>query len=110
MTKDEAAEELIRWHFQTDDDIQGVFRFIAANEDGSDEPIKLLEVSNATIETGRIDAFGFASTPEIPYPTVIAVLSPGELTRVRDGEIPLPDGWSLDQATYVPRPDIANAA
>lgn len=110
MTKDEAAEELIRWHFQTDDAILDIFRVIAENEDDFSEPIKLLEVSDATMETGNVDAFGFAPTSEIPYPTVIAILSPDELARVHDGAISLPRGWNLGQAIHFPRLDVANAA
>ena len=102
LTKDEIAKKLIDWHFEVEPEITEVYRFIAPNEEVAREPIKLLEVSDATFSVGRIMPFGFGPTDEFPYNTVIATITPEEMEQVRRQEIPLPEGWNLGDAVLYP--------
>lgn len=99
--KDEAAERLIDWHFRIEPKTKVIYRFIAPDEDSPNEPIKLLEVNSETFETGRVDAFGFGPSGDVPYSTVTAVVTGSEMDRIMEGEIALPEGWDLKTAkTY----------
>ena len=104
-TKDEIAQKLIDWHFEVEPEITEVYRFISPNEDNNSEPIKLLEVSEATFMVGRVIPFGFGATEEFPYRTVIATITPAEMEQVRRQEIPMPEGWSLDNSVVYPAPE-----
>ncbi len=95
ITRDEATEELVRWHFQIAPEVVEIYRFQSDNEDAPDEPIKLLDVSEGTLSTGKVSPFGFGRTDEIPYPTVIAMITPEEMAQIRQDALPLPRGWSL---------------
>jgi len=97
-SKDQAAELLIDWHFQIEPGLEEVFRIISENESSPDEPIKLVEVTTGTISTGRVDAFVFRATPECPYPTVIAELTPKEFELLRRDRKAWPEGWRLETA------------
>jgi hypothetical protein len=101
--KDRIAEELIDWHFQVEPGLVRVYRVIADNEDAPEEPIKLLEVNTHTVSTGEFSAFGFAPTKDVPFPTVIAEVTPDELEALRrKGAIP--EGWDLRTARTYDRP------
>lgn len=94
-TKDEAARELAEWHFGVEPDLTQVIRIVGDHEDAPGEPIKLLEVNAATVATGSVEPFAFAATESVPFPTVIAEVTPEEYERIRRNEIELPAGWSL---------------
>lgn len=96
--KDTAAEQLIDWHFRVEPSLREVYRILAEDELSPNEPIKLLEINEATVETGEVSPFGFAGTDEIPFRTVIAEVTPQELERIRSDDIALPAGWSLSRA------------
>lgn len=104
-TKDEAVQELIDWHFQIAPEIVKVYRFLSDNENAPDEPIKLLEVNKETLATGRVTPFGFAKTEEIPYTTVIAMVTPEEMNQIEENSLPLPRGWNLENTRPYTRPD-----
>ena len=106
--KDSAAERLISWHFKIDPATVEVYRF-SDDEESEEGPIKLLEVNEDTFETGRVDPFAFGPADDIPYPTVIAVITPREMDRIRAGEISLPRGWNLANATRFEAPVTAHA-
>jgi len=97
MTKDEAAVALAERHRNIDTETLEIVRFLSDDEDDEREPIKLMEVSPATISTGQIDAFTFAATADFPYRTSLAVISPEEWALARQGELPLPNGWTWDR-------------
>lgn len=100
-TKDEVARNLIDWHFKIDPDIAEIYRFFSdENEDDSKEPIKLLEVSDSTISTGRVDVFGFASAGDTPYPCMFALVTPSEMQEILSHTIPLPQGWELTRSVH----------
>jgi hypothetical protein len=103
--KDEIAKKLIDWHFEVEPEITEVYRLIALNEEDAREPIKLLEVSEATFTVGRVMPFGFGPTVEFPYNTVIATITPEEMEQVRRQEIPLPEGWNLGASVLYPASD-----
>ena len=102
MTKDEAAQDLNDWHFQTAPEIVKVYRFLSDDENADDEPIKLLDVNSETLATDRVTPFGFARTEEIPFPTVVAMVTPEE---IKNNALQLPRGWSLDSARPYSRPE-----
>ncbi|HEU4408949.1 MAG TPA: hypothetical protein VFS43_27060 [Polyangiaceae bacterium] len=108
--KDEVARRLIDWHFRIEPELQVIYRIVSPNEDATEEPIKLLEVSGATVETGRVEPFAFGPAGDISYPSVIAEISPAEMERVRQGGLALPAGWSLERAQEHVRPKSADAA
>ena len=100
--KTRVAEELIRWHFEVEPDLDRVYRVLSEHEDDPDEPIKLLEVNTSTVGTGRLEAFGFAPTFEVPFPTLIAEVTPRDLERMRQTGT-LPRGWDLERARVYTR-------
>lgn len=95
-TKDQLAKELIEAHFELESGISTVYRMLAADEDAPDEPIKLLEVNENTVPTGKVEPFAFSRSHGFP-PTVIAEVTPTEFEGIKSGLIPLPEGWSLQK-------------
>lgn len=108
--KDAVAASLIAWHFSIEPEMVAIYRFISANEDAVGEPIKLLEVNGATVETGRVVPFAFGPAGDITYPSVVAEVTPAEMEAIRRRAIALPAGWSLEGAREVLRPRDADAA
>lgn len=103
--KDTTADRLIDWHFSIDSGTIAVYRILSNNENSKDEPIKLLEINEDTIETGRVDAFVFGPTEEVPYSTIMAVVTQAEMTKIENGEIQLPGGWDLKSSRKYARPE-----
>jgi hypothetical protein len=106
-TKDEAVRELAQWHFGVEPDLTHVIRIVGDNEDAPDEPIKLLEVNAATVATGSVEPYAFAPSKSVPFPTVIAEVTPEEYERLQRGELKLPAGWSLVRVQRFERPQAA---
>lgn len=102
--KDKVAKDLIDWHFRVEPGMRAVYRMLSLDEDSEDEPIKLLEVSEDTLDTGRVDAFVFGPTEDIPCSTVIAIVSGHEMEQITSGQIKLPEGWDLGRSTRYERP------
>ena len=95
--KDAVAAELIHWHFQIEPGLVAVYRVTNDRESDPKEPIKLIEVNADTIATGSFEAYGFAAPREVPFPTLIAEVTPDELAELRrNGR--LPAGWDVDGA------------
>jgi hypothetical protein len=107
LDKDEATSWLIERHFAVEPDLSAVYRIVGPNEDSPDEPIKLLEVNAATVATGSVEPFGFAPTREVPFPVVIAEITPAELESFRAHPEALPRGWDLETALVIRRPRAA---
>jgi len=99
-TKDEVAKKLIRWHFQLAPDMRDIYRFITPDEDRPGEPIKLLEVTNSTPASGSVMTFTFGPADDIIYPSTVAQVTPEEMVKIRNGEISLPQGWSLQHTQH----------
>jgi hypothetical protein len=105
--KEDAARRLIAWHFEVEPELREVYRMLSDDEDAQGEPIKLLEVNEATVATGGVEAFGFTPTKDIPFTTVIAEITPAELEALRTRPEALPKGWSLSRAQRFDRPKAA---
>lgn len=98
-SKDEVAQEMARQYYAGDPALLEVIRIIhPGKEEDPREPIKLLEVNDDAIPSGVILPIGFP--PHRPsgmyYPTEIIQIAPEELEKVRNQELPFPDGWVLD--------------
>jgi hypothetical protein len=103
-SKDEAARRLIEQHFRVEPYLREVYRILSENEEAPDEPIKLLEVNEATVATSGIEAFVFAPTEGIPFKTVIAEVTPEAFDWLRGKPETFPKGWSLSRAERFKRP------
>jgi hypothetical protein len=93
--KEEVTRRLVDWHFRIEPGLKKVYRFFSEREDAEDEPIKLLEISEDTFATGRVDTFTFVPAGDIPYPSRIATITPEEMRGIQEGRIALPKGWDL---------------
>lgn len=92
--KDTVAADLINWHFKVEPGLVTVYRVTNENEADPKEPIKLIEVNAQTVATGSFEAYGFAPTREVPFPTLIAEVTPDEFAELcRSGKIP--PGWDI---------------
>ncbi len=106
-SKDKIARELIVAHFRIEPHLQVVYRVMTENETSATEPIKLLEVNAATVATGEVTPFEFAPTHDVPFPTIIAEVTPAEFEALQGGRSRLPRGWSLDHAERFTRDELA---
>lgn len=102
-SKDEIARRLILWHFEVEPGLVEVHRILSDNEDDPAEPIKLLEINTATVATGTFEAYRFAPTRDVPYPTLIAEVTPDELEQLR-AEGLIPETWNLERVQIHRRP------
>jgi len=96
-SKEDVATDLIQAHFQVEPHLTEVWRIRGENEGSPTEPIKLLEVNDATVATGSIMPFSFAPTADVPYPTIIVEVTPEEFEAVKSDPTKLPRGWSLNR-------------
>ena len=104
LSRHAAARLLIDWHFEVEPELREVYLIAPDEESTQDEPIRLLEVNDATFPTGTIEAFVFSPTDEIPFMTAIAEITPEELEFfVRNPEA-LPAGWDINRAERFTRP------
>ena len=97
MDKLETAKGLAKAHFEIDENLRRVFLLEPLNTQDPEEPIKLLEVVEGTLEIG-IQPVGFVPAPErgIPYPSVIIEISPREYEAIKEGTLGFGDrGWTL---------------
>ncbi len=105
LSRHAAARLLIDWHFEVEPELREVYLIDPDDESSTDEPIRLLEVNNATFPTGTIEAFVFSPTDEIPFMTAIAEITPEELEFFVNHPEALPEGWDLSQAERFLRPE-----
>ncbi len=66
-TKKEVAKDLVRYHVLIEDGITDAFRYVRNGGDLEEEPVKLLEVSQATVPAGVMPIF-FGPSLDYPYP------------------------------------------
>ena len=98
--KDEVARLLAEAHRRIDPGIRLIIRIITAREDAADEPVKLLEVNPETSPSGIFPiAFG-PDLPDVPYPSVVVEVTGEEYEQIRDGRLPLPDGWQMGDTLF----------
>ena len=103
LTRDEAARNLVLHHFEVEPELKAVYVFAGDQGTGPDEPIRLLEVNDATLATGTVEVFSFAPSSKFPYAVQIAEVTVDEFERLLQDPSQLPDGWALEQATRIDR-------
>lgn len=92
VSKEDVARELVEYHVLVEDQIIAAFRYEREGGDRDEEPIKLLEVSRATVPAG-ISPIYFGATNTVPFPVVIVEVTEEEFHAVEGGEMRLPEGW-----------------
>lgn len=105
----DAARKLATAHYEVEPGLTRVIRFTgsAEVEVRSAEPIKLLEINEATIPSGVMPLhFGPAPASGVPFPSVIVEVTPGEFEQIQRHELKLPPGW--EKAEELPKPTTGN--
>lgn len=106
--KARVARELARKHYEVEPALMRVIRFSGSPQIEAlpAEPIKLLEVNDATVPSGVMPLhFGPAFASGILYPSVIIEVTPEEYRKIEAQELKLPEGWSV--AEELPKPEGA---
>lgn len=90
-TIQQVAQDLANAHRKADPDITQIFMI----DDPSGTEVRLLEVSGSVGFTGSIMPFRFAARPDLdlPYASVVILLSPEEKRLLDEKELGLPDAW-----------------
>ncbi|MCA9527713.1 MAG: hypothetical protein KC549_15600 [Myxococcales bacterium] len=101
--REQAVRDLVAWHFKVEPELREVYVLVGAEG----EPIRLLEVNEATVPGERFEAYVFAPTKDVPFPTAIAEVTSNELARLRQTPGALPPVWDLDRAEVFKRPTAA---
>ena len=106
VDRESVVRDLVAWHFRTEPALQRVFVIKLPGDHGSDAPVRLLEVSSETVETGSIEPFGFAPTADFPFRTMIAAITPREYEDFVRGssELRRPPEWDMRFAEEITRP------
>jgi len=88
---DEVARNLAAAHKKADPDIQQIYLI----EDHTGREVRLVEVSTSVGFTGSVMPFRFAARPDLdlPYPSVVILLSPAEKELLDRKELELPGTW-----------------
>ena len=89
---EKAAAFLAKDNFEVED---GLERIVWLRQ-GAGDKIRLIEVNRNGFPTGRLEAYYFAPSEEVPFKTYLADVTPKEWQKILTGEIPLPEGWSLE--------------
>lgn len=87
----EVAKHLAMAHKRADPEIQQIYMI----EDSAGAEVRLLEVSGSVGFTGSVMPFRFAPRPDldVPYPSVMVLLSPEEKELLDRKELELPAAW-----------------
>ncbi len=97
-SKDVVAKRLARKHFEIEGGLTHIFRITGTAEASDSEPIKLLEVNEATVPSGVMPLhFGAAPASGIPYPSVIVEVTPEEYEKIVAQTVKLPKGWLIGE-------------
>ncbi|MEI7892822.1 MAG: hypothetical protein WCI05_07010 [Myxococcales bacterium] len=85
---DDVARALANAHKKADPDIRQIYLI----EDPSGKEVRLVEVSDSVGFTGTVMPFRFAARPDldVPYPSVLILLSPEEKALLDRKELDLP--------------------
>lgn len=98
MTENHDIEKAVKFLAQNNFEVEDGLERIIWLRNGTDKKIRLIEVNRNGFPTGRIEAFYFAPSEEVPFKTYLADITPEEWQQVINGEIPLPEGWSLEDS------------
>jgi hypothetical protein len=108
VTKADAARTFAVAHYEAEPGLTRIIRFTSSAESEVIEPIKLLEVNEATVPSGVMPLhFGPAPASGVPFPSVIVEVTPEEFDRIQRRELQLPPGW--ERAEELPKPSTATA-
>jgi BioD-like phosphotransacetylase family protein len=91
-SRHEIAQELVEYHVLAEDGIVHAFRYERSGGDRPDEPVKLLEVSRATVPAGIAPIY-FGASRDVPLAVVIIEVTEEEFRELEIGGLALPDGW-----------------
>lgn len=80
---------LIQEHFE----IEAGLRQIAIFSGENDREIRLIEINEEALPTGQVEPFVFSPDEQVPFPILIADVTPEEWDNICNGHIPLPEGW-----------------
>ena len=98
----EFVESLAQLHFEADDGIEQIIWV----RSGDEKEIRLIEVNRTALPSESIQVFRFAPSEDVPFPIFIADVRPTEWERIQSGDIPLPEGWSLEEAREFRRSEV----
>jgi hypothetical protein len=94
-SKDDVAKELAQAHAAQEPTITAIYRITSAQDGDENEPIKLLEVNEATLPSGVVPVY-FGPGDGVAYPSVVVELTGSEYVKLSSGgELHLPAGWSV---------------
>jgi hypothetical protein len=96
-SKLETAESLAKGHFRVEPNLKHIHLIEPVDDQDPNDPIRLLEVVEGTIERG-IEPIGFTADPArgIEYPSIIVEISPAEYNSVRNGRVRIADrDWTI---------------
>ena len=87
-SKLETARKLAKAHLRVDPQVRSIHLIQPNYDQDPNEPIKLLEVVEGTLECG-IEPIGFVPDPArgIDYPSVIVEISPREFEALQEGKL-----------------------
>ncbi|MCZ7646607.1 MAG: hypothetical protein M5U26_15190 [Planctomycetota bacterium] len=98
-SKSAVARELAANHYALEPGMKRIFRLLKPGEGEGDwdEPLKLLEVNEATVKGGIQPVhFGAYVADDKWYPPVIlVVVTPEEYKLLQAGKLELPHGWRI---------------
>jgi hypothetical protein len=98
--KDEVALLLAAAHREAEPGIVRIVRLLSVREAEAREPVKLLEVNPATSPSGVLPIAFAPDPPGVPFPSVVVEVTPDEFARIVDGQLPLPNHWTLGVTLY----------
>lgn len=98
-TKIDVAHMLVAYHTSNGAGVVRAIHYERQGGDGSDEPIKLLEVSTTTVPAGIIPIY-FGPSHDVPFPVVIIEVTEEEFGRMPSDDLPLPKGWDDPTVLY----------
>ncbi len=104
VSREEAVLKLVTQHFEVDPFIIRIIWIASERDAPPDEPIKLLEVDDASFGSDKVEPFTFRPSAGYPYLFAIALVSPEDLARVYETPGKLPEGWDLAKARVFERP------
>ncbi len=98
VSRNHDIEKSVKFLAQNNFEVEDGLDRIVWLRHGADDEIRLIEVNRNGFPTGRVEAFYFAPSEEVPFETYLSDITPKEWLKVLSGEIPLPEGWSLQDS------------
>ena len=102
-SKLETAKSLANAHFQVEPNLKRIHLMHPINDQDANDPIKLLEVVDGTIERG-IEPVSFTADPAhgVEYPLMIIEISPTEYESIRTaGKVRLRNrDWTIGEELF----------